>query len=240
MANIIDSFRDKVGNLIYPKTLTKAVYEEGTNKRLDTTLEENKTDILTLQTQNGSEVLTTTAQTLSGAINEIKEQNNDLGAEVDTHATDITNRLKKDGDRTSKYLGINNFFSGICFTEIGSETQIKIKTKIRLAEPLMFEIKYGGFNKAQIIYLTFDSNVGGFSYAKAKSIGTSPPVITLAKENEYIVIHIVTGSTGFYSPFYANVISRYPNQIIEPENWTAVKEAILPEATSVTVVPYVD
>ena len=203
MANIIDSFRDKVGNLIYPKTLTKAVYEEGTNKRLDTTLEENKTDILTF-------------------------------------ATDITNRLKKDGDRTSKYLGINNFFSGICFTEIGSETQIKIKTKIRLAEPLMFEIKYGGFNKAQIIYLTFDSNVGGFSYAKAKSIGTSPPVITLAKENEYIVIHIVTGSTGFYSPFYANVISRYPNQIIEPENWTAVKEAILPEATSVTVVPYVD
>lgn len=32
---IIDSIKTKLGEVIYPKTLTKAVFEEGTNKRLD-------------------------------------------------------------------------------------------------------------------------------------------------------------------------------------------------------------
>lgn len=35
---IIDSIKNKLGEIIYPKTLTRAIYEEGTNRRLDTIL----------------------------------------------------------------------------------------------------------------------------------------------------------------------------------------------------------
>lgn len=60
---------------------------------LDTQVDTNKTDILTLQTQNGSEVLTTTAQTLSGAINENREQINTLDAEFVAHKAESLSEL---------------------------------------------------------------------------------------------------------------------------------------------------
>lgn len=58
MSAIIDTLKNKLGVLVYPKTLTKAVYDETTQDRLDNTL--------------GTATLTTTAQNLKGAINEIK------------------------------------------------------------------------------------------------------------------------------------------------------------------------
>lgn len=43
---IIDDIKNKLGEIIYPRTLTKAVYETGTNKDLDELLNE-KNDIVT-------------------------------------------------------------------------------------------------------------------------------------------------------------------------------------------------
>ncbi len=108
MANIIDSFRDKVGNLIYPKTLTKAVYEEGTNKRLDTTLEENKTDILSLETTVGDVAMTTSAQTVTGAINELDA---DIGNKTTLTTTDKTNLVNAINEHEAQIENLDNILA---------------------------------------------------------------------------------------------------------------------------------
>lgn len=61
---IIDSIKDKLGNIIYPKTLTKAIYEEGTNKRLDNILNELVDTDTTYTEITEEEINTGTASTL--------------------------------------------------------------------------------------------------------------------------------------------------------------------------------
>ena len=43
---IIDSIKDKLGTIIYPKSVTQAIYDKDTNERLDDTLLDIKQDVI--------------------------------------------------------------------------------------------------------------------------------------------------------------------------------------------------
>ena len=92
---IIDIIKNKVGEIIYPKTVTKAIYDADTEDRLDNTI--------------GTATLTTIDKTLKGAINEVDGYSKGLISDSTTSLTKVwssskVSEIKEDVDNNSFQL----------------------------------------------------------------------------------------------------------------------------------------
>lgn len=150
MGNYIDIIKDNVGNVVYPISIVKAIYKEGTSINLETLLDGkvDKTGYPMLDTNTGY-----------------------TKSETDTKDTDIFNNSKLYTDNTVKELKLGNL-KNVLLTNVSAEQILKYDgTNWTNADPR-------SYTQQNVDWNTTDTS--SVSYIKNKPNSFPPTIATSA------------------------------------------------------------
>lgn len=164
----------------------------------------------------------------------------EFSAHLADYATQIANRVKKDGDTISGIIGMSKtYYNVFNIYHMGVISNgIKIKTGITTGSNTITTIEIIGYSGSVPVFIIFQfyltpNLIINNGFTKASSINSFKPEIKVAIENGELIIFI--GGNMNYPAFDFRVKSPVPIT----EKWTYVDGLIDAGATSVSTCAYV-